>query len=136
MKPMRVLCSVCALALSLSVTSAEAWEGDWYPGWWGNYGLGSGWFYHSERVPTPPYFALHPPLYYGPRRALTYGPGQWSQPPQGLDRMDGNPYGTANPAAVMNGPQVQVQVVENPFYVPTPDAKPNSPPPAPAAAGP
>ena len=39
----------------------------WYPYWFG------GPAYQSDLVPTPPYFAIHQPVYYGTRDGMPYG---------------------------------------------------------------
>ena len=122
MRAMRLFCYVCALAVSLSVTPAEAWDGAWYGGWGSGFVPGSAWFYHSDSVPTPPYFAIHPPVYYG-RLALTYGPSERPQPPQVHGPVVWNPHGSRDRVLEVHGPQVQVQVIENPFYQAPPAAK-------------
>ena len=46
-----------------------------------DYGMG-GWErpYASSRIPTPPYFALHPPVYYSYPVPRTYGYTPWAYP--------------------------------------------------------
>ncbi len=46
-----------------------------------DYGMGS-WErpYASSRIPTPPYFALHPPVYYSYPVPRTYGYTPWAYP--------------------------------------------------------
>ena len=70
---------VVACFCTLTVNTAQAQYG--YGGYgyrsglfnplWGGWGLMSP--YASGRVPTPPYFALHPPVYYSQPVARTYG---------------------------------------------------------------
>jgi len=54
-----------------------AWNG------WGGYGYGNGWGYLGTRVgyvPQPPYFAIHPPVYYSEqiiRRPYGTSPFAW-----------------------------------------------------------
>lgn len=73
-----------ALALLLlgSVSSAHAQYGAVGYGGIGGYGLLglNGSAYRSGRVPTPPYFALHPPVYYSHAVARSYGHSPFAYP--------------------------------------------------------
>lgn len=79
--------SVVALAL-LFMSSAEPVQAQNCGGIGGfgtGYGIGLGGFgfsrpYMSGRVPTPPYFALHPPVYYSQPVARTYGYSPFAYP--------------------------------------------------------
>ena len=52
------------------------------------YGLGNGYgsefgrmsLYHSGHIPTPPYFAIHPPVYYSAPVPRTYGYSPFAYP--------------------------------------------------------
>lgn len=53
--------------------------GAWIPGYPNNpYG------YETGRVPTPPYFAIHPPVYYGKRVGMPYGNSTVTRPPRAV----------------------------------------------------
>lgn len=45
-----------------------------------NYGFGLDRAYASSRIPTPPYFAIHPPVYYSYPVPRTYGYTPWAYP--------------------------------------------------------
>jgi hypothetical protein len=75
------------------------------PGWLGYYGSP----YSLGQIPVPPYFALHPPVYYSMPVARTYGY---------------SPY--AYPGSVRTPEIVTPEVIENPHAKPGPE-----PPPAP-----
>ena len=71
----RILAAVCAVCF-LAPAAASA-QYPWYgpiAGGYGGYdnGLVYPFFYRVRSIPTPPYFALQPPVYYGPR--LIYRP--------------------------------------------------------------
>jgi hypothetical protein len=74
------LAAVCTLGSLLS-PSASAQVGPWgvwapwycYP--YGAYATSYG------TIPTPPYFAIHPPVYYGPRIRMAYGHSPIARPP-------------------------------------------------------
>ncbi len=55
--------------------------------------------YSLGYIPTPPYYAIHPPVYYGQRYFRTYGE---------------SPY--ARPARSSRPLIVDVQLIKNPFY--------------------
>ena len=55
--------------------------------------------YSLGHIPTPPYFAIHPPVYYGQRYFRSYGE---------------SPY--ARPARSSRPLLVDVQLIKNPFY--------------------
>jgi hypothetical protein len=53
--------------------------GAWFPGYPNDpYG------YETGRVPTPPYFAIHPPVYYGKRVGMPYGNSTVTRPPRAV----------------------------------------------------
>ena len=70
-----LLAAICAAGFLLpAVASAQfPWYGP-VAGGYGGYDNGYvyPYFYRVRSIPTPPYFALHPPVYYGPR--LLYRP--------------------------------------------------------------
>ena len=90
----------------------------------------------TSYVPAPPYFALHPPVYYGQRFTRPYGVSPFAAWPQlqssahyaprpHVDRsltID-NPYAaevvaqTAATTAVVVSQPVEPLVIDNPFYV-------------------
>ena len=74
----------------------------WYPYWFG------GPAYQSSRVPTPPYFAIHPPVYYGTRVGMPYGNSPITRPPRPVIRV------TQTPQETEVAPEGQW--IENPFY--------------------
>lgn len=68
--------AVLALASSLPSTSSAFWPYAPY----GAYNYGWGWNHATDYVPAPPYFAVHPPVYYAPHiTARHYGasPHAW-----------------------------------------------------------
>jgi hypothetical protein len=108
----------------------------WYFGGWRPYGITS-----STLAPTPPYFSLFPPVYYGERYARPYGVSPFAALPQdvtmpayqarmlGPSRSYSNPHccgeaeATAQPVQLQGQPSeiAQVSAVRiNPF-VQTPD---------------
>ena len=79
--------------------------------WYGHYG---GWFnnpfghyaYRIGNVPTPPYFAIHPPVYYGKRVGMPYGNSPYTRPPRPVVRVSPQPQKQQPVRGVM---------IENPF---------------------
>lgn len=58
---------------------------------WGYYPHGYPWVfgsptYRTTTVPTPPYFAIHPPVYYGLRVGMPYGNSPITRPPRPVVR--------------------------------------------------
>jgi hypothetical protein len=88
-----------------------------YDGFCGGYnwdirGFGSsGNLYGLGYIPTPPYFAIHPPVYYGQRYFRTYGESPFARP--------------ARAARPLN---VSVQLIKNPFVESLPSVLPEAPP--------
>jgi hypothetical protein len=80
----------------------------WYPYWFG------GPAYQSSAIPTPPYFAIHPPVYYGTRVGMPYGNSPITRPPRPIVRDQIRSY---EPEAAPVG-----QWIENPFYAKTEEA--------------
>lgn len=122
---MRHLLRTIALATLLSLGLAGSSQAyDWGLGFGGcGYGVGN--------IPTPPYFALHPPVYYSDIVARPYGlspyayPG-WVGAPGAAFVAPVRPLLVANPymagaKAVVAAPanEVAPQLVINPHYAPS-----------------
>ena len=58
-------------------------------------------------IPTPPYFAIHPPVYYGQRVGMPYGNSPITRPPRAVVREVQQPQGFE--------PQPEGQWIVNPF---------------------
>jgi len=89
--PILILCPVsvtmirkvllaCALALlALTPNSASAY---WPYYGYGGYGMGWSFNQPTDYIPAPPYFAVHPPVYYAPQiTARHYGASPFAWPP-------------------------------------------------------
>ena len=89
----RVLLMLSVAAIFMASTAVVSHAQVGYGGYLGYYNQGvlhgSGFFekpYAMGRIPTPPYFALHPPVYYSHAVPRTYGyspypyPGQYNTP--------------------------------------------------------
>jgi hypothetical protein len=63
---------------------------------------------------TPPYFALHPPVYYGQRFARPYGESPYASWPQ----LQPNPHYAPRLVADSIGPKPRT--IANPYFVPSP----------------
>jgi hypothetical protein len=104
MRPAYLFATILAAAIAASATDAQAQ----YPWGFGGYD-GPAWFgpyrnlYGTARVPVPPYYALHPPVYYSHPVARPYGTSPFACP-------------CTHTEAVA---QPQAEVIENPF-VPKP----------------
>ncbi|OYP38489.1 hypothetical protein [Rhodopirellula sp. MGV] len=77
----RIALAFAALAIAFSsVESASAASPFGYPfvpfGFYQPYGA-----QYGSSMPTPPYFALNPPVYYGARHARPYGMSPFASPP-------------------------------------------------------
>ncbi|MFO1062974.1 MAG: hypothetical protein U0892_03760 [Pirellulales bacterium] len=144
MRASRLFSFVAAALLACSAASVQAQDcgGLGYAALYGFGGVGGfGGYGMRSTVPTPPYFALHPPVYYGARYTRPYGTSPFAAFPQ----MQPNPNFTPKPAAphtlsVVNpyAPQhaasaepsgsivaqpvapapVQPLVIENPYFKP------------------
>ena len=122
--------AVVAFALLL-VAAAEPVQGQGYVGsgcvGYGSFGqLGSP--YALGRIPVPPYFALHPPVYYSQPVARTYGyspfayPGTTQTPEvkKVAAKVITNPHVTPAKAKATNVNLANKQVeIVNPFYNPS-----------------
>lgn len=132
-----MVCGVLSiLAVSAAAASASAQCGGGCGPWGGmpywNWGYPS----NAINVPTPPYFALHPPVYYSHAVPRTYGyspfayPGSFRTPdveiaPQPETII--NPHllpapkkdtPDAKPEAKKSSGKVAAQIIVNPFYQP------------------
>ena len=78
--------------------------GAWYPGY-PNDPLG----YETGRVPTPPYFAIHPPVYYGKRVSMPYGNSTVTRPPRPVfgDSLQVGPFQTPPQPLMIHNPYVE-----------------------------
>ena len=94
------------LAFMPSVSHAQCGYGNGLFGLQNAYGS-SGTLYGLGFVPVPPYFALHPPVYYGERYFRSYG---------------GSPY--ARSGVVRRSHQVEAQIRVNPHVTRTVKSKP------------
>ena len=80
MNPRALLSFAAAcLAVALFAESASAQDVRVRYHHWDDYGF-SGRAYSSGRVPTPPYFAIHPPVYYSYPVPRTYGYSPFAYP--------------------------------------------------------
>ena len=101
---------------------------------YGGYNTG---FTNRSFGPPPPYFALHPPVYYGQRYTRPYGASPfaaWPQlqsnahytPRRHVDRSQtiSNPYvaggvvRSSGPQQIVSAKPVQPLVIDNPYYKP------------------
>jgi len=71
---------LCAIAFVTTAGQASAQYGGFGPG----YGAFGGYYNYGIQpyVPAPPYFALHPPVYYGQRYTRPYGDNPFAAPSQ------------------------------------------------------
>src|SRR5687768_5337253 len=60
----RTLFVAAALALAVAVPSTSSAFWPYAP--YGAYNYGWGWNHATDYVPAPPYYAVHPPVYYSP----------------------------------------------------------------------
>jgi hypothetical protein len=79
--------------------------GAWYPGY-----PNDPWGYETGRIPTPPYFAIHPPVYYGQRVGMPYGNSTVTRPPRAVFDMAPT---TVQPVVHIRQPQM----IRNPYVV-------------------
>jgi hypothetical protein len=140
MKLARLLSVVAVLAVVLllfgSSTPAHAQcavpygtEGFPYPGWLGYYGSP----YSLGQIPVPPYFALHPPVYYSQPVPRSYGYSPYAYPGTMVTPEIVQPQEIINPhvtpkaeSEAESAPAVEqetvttaaYQIIENPFVRP------------------
>ncbi len=131
-----ILLSIAAFFWAVSGPSAQAGGcGGTFSGIPAIYGYGfSGTLYGLGRIPVPPYFALHPPVYYSEQVARPYGlsPFAYRSAPVESHRVKPtvitNPYVTPSPApAAPSKPSAKQsedtvtsrsQMIVNPFVEP------------------
>jgi hypothetical protein len=103
---------------------ADGWSGGWHGGGWA-YG---GYRWETANIPTPPYFAVHPPVYYSEPVRLPYGISPLPRlPSPGYDVRPSTAADVA-PAA----PRLPGVMIVNPFVVDR-DGKGSAAPPKPAS---
>jgi hypothetical protein len=132
MKSMRFLLIAAALVVGLGLASSASAQ-------CGGYGVGncsfgnlnafgsSGTLYGSGYLPVPPYYAIHPPVYYSHAYYRPYGWSPFAQPgyiaPAALrpePRMIVNPMVPrvkANPAVKDESNTARSELIVNPFFV-------------------
>ena len=102
----RCFASLAVLLLSIPSAASAYWPYGGYMGW-GQSGYGLGFNYASNYVPSPPYYAIYPPVYYSQQiTARHYGasPFAW---PAGFSPI------TYVPQGELTGPSPGM--IENPF---------------------
>ncbi len=73
-----LMCAVIAFTSSSAVADGGYWGG----GYGGVYGYGyAGLVGPQAYIPAPPYFAMHPPVYYGARYTRPYGMSPFASAP-------------------------------------------------------
>jgi hypothetical protein len=98
MRPTLAIATLVACLIFATESKAQEWYGGGLRGGLRHPGFGySGTLYGLGYIPVPPYFALHPPVYYGQRVYRSYGDSPYAYAPR-------------RPA-----PQPRRQVVVNPF---------------------
>ena len=105
---------IAALLTSGTLAPAAAFgQGFWggsYPGFWtypyGGYG-------YQGNYPTPPYFAIHPPVYLGQRLTMPYGTSPLPRLPWQPSDGDETPIAPASFVA----PSLPGVMIENPYVV-------------------
>lgn len=74
MKRSAIILSFVLVSCVMSLSSAHAYDGYYGYGFpWFGYGNNGPAAYALGNIPAPPYFALHPPVYYSHPVARTYG---------------------------------------------------------------
>lgn len=126
--------AVVAIAVIMLAAPSQVQAGNGYGGF-GNFGLGGGGVfgsgfsspYASSRIPTPPYFALHPPVYYSVPVPRTYGyspfPYQGNVRTPDIAPAAGAPLSIVNPY-VTQPVKAEVEAKETPADGDTAIAKP------------
>jgi hypothetical protein len=109
-KTFRVLVGLVALSVLTGASDSQALaQFGWWGAWPGCYPyLSAPYTYSYGSVPTPPYFAIHPPVYYGPRIRMAYGHSPIARPP--LTVVDVGTRGESPEAPLQTG-----LAIRNPF---------------------
>lgn len=125
---MKMLLSCFALALAAVLTTSTGAKADYpfhpYTSIWYGYGRAS--VYATGDVPVPPYFALHPPVYYSYPVPRTYGYSPFAYPeyvktpayksaPVKQDIRNPHVPESVEPAAAQQKTASAVQVILNPY---------------------
>ena len=125
---------VCAIALAFSAEQASAQCGAFGSGF-----VPYGGFYNfgiQPYIPPPPYFALHPPVYYGQRYTRPYGDSPFAAPSQLQPNPNYAPARHVERSLTFANPYVlPMAPATEPNFVPTP-APVNTAPPSPVVAKP
>jgi hypothetical protein len=120
----RTFLSVACVAAALATPNAASafWP---YGGYGGGYGWGWGYIQPTNKVPAPPYYAVHPPVYYSPHiTARHYGasPFAWlpgMQPityvPEPVMTIRQNTAVKAEDLMAGTGDKTAALVIENPY---------------------
>ena len=103
-----VICFAAVVAVLVNPATAFEPHGgrDSLP-WYNQYPADLTELYETGKIPTPPYFSLHPPVYYSRPVARTYGYSPYAYPPQ-----------TRTPELAPPAPKV----IQNRFVPPLKDA--------------
>lgn len=106
-----------SFATSAPAQFFDAWGGN---GWGGGYWMqppfgGVGNLYGSGYLPVPPYYSIHPPVYYSGRIRRPYGDSPFAYAPERFRAPD---VGYAPRAVDANDPPPQPQLIFNPFFEP------------------
>ena len=77
------VCLIAVMAIFVNpATASDPYHGSHFLPWYSQYPADLTSLYEMGNIPTPPYFALHPPVYYSRPVARTYGYGPWAYPPR------------------------------------------------------
>lgn len=77
------ICSIAVVGVLVGPAAAyEPYGGRHYLPWSSPYPADFSRLYETRNIPTPPYFSLHPPVYYSRPVARTYGYSPYAYPPQ------------------------------------------------------
>ncbi len=120
---------LCAIALVSTAGQASAQCGGSFGG--GDFGYGGyGYYNYGIRpyVPAPPYFALHPPVYYGARYTRPYGDSPFASPSQLRPTASYAPTRHVERSLTVNNPYAVMpmvpETIQAPMQMPAPDAQP------------
>lgn len=117
----KMMLAVAALAaISLFTASAQAGDYGHYYGY-GRYSADFTRLYSSGQIHAPPYFSMHPPVYYSRPVARTYGYSPYAYPPETITPDHPCPVGAVvlNPYVVQEASSPRVAAVlpwvDNPY---------------------
>ncbi len=122
---------LCAVAFVATTGQASAQNGGFGPG----YGAFGGYYNYGIQpyVPAPPYFALHPPVYYGQRYTRPYGDSPFAALSQLQPNASYAPSRHVERSLTVNNPFCMPMAPE---YVPSPQAPANTVPASPVVVSP